>query len=63
MADLKRAVAELAKGGSLTLSSLSDGFDAFCVADLARALAREAEDRALALIHVARDSQRAARLH
>jgi transcription-repair coupling factor (superfamily II helicase) len=59
VADLKRAVAELAKGGSLTLSSLSDGFDAFCVADLARALAREAEDRALALIHVARDGQRA----
>ncbi len=60
MADLKRALAELVKGGSLTLSSLADGFDAFCVADLTRALAREAEDRALALIHVARDSQRAA---
>jgi transcription-repair coupling factor (superfamily II helicase) len=58
--DLKRAIAELTKGGSLTLSSLCDGFDAFCVADLARALARESEDRAVALVHVARDSQRAA---
>ena len=43
MADLKRAIAELAKGGSLTLPPLTDGFDAFCVADLTRALAREAE--------------------
>ena len=32
--DLKRAIAELAKGGSLTLSSVADGFDAFCAADL-----------------------------
>jgi transcription-repair coupling factor (superfamily II helicase) len=60
VADLKRAIAELAKGGSLTLSSLADGFDAFCAADLTRALAREAEDRAVVLVHVARDSQRAA---
>ncbi len=60
MADLKRALAELAKGGSLTLSSLSDGFDAFVAADLTRALGREAEDRAVVLVHVARDSQRAA---
>ena len=43
MTDLKRAIAELAKGGSLTLASLPDGFDAFCVADLTRAL--EARDR------------------
>ena len=59
MADLKRAIAELAKGGSLTLASLTDGFDAFCVADLTRALARDAEKRAVVLVHVARDSQRA----
>jgi transcription-repair coupling factor (superfamily II helicase) len=56
--DLKRAVAELAKGGSLTLSSVADGFDAFCAADLTRALARQAERRAVVLVHVARDSQR-----
>ena len=59
MTDLKRVAAELAKGGSLTLSSVADGFDAFCAADLTRALARDAENRAVALIHVARDGQRA----
>ena len=59
MTDFKRAIAELAKGGSLTLSHLADGFDAFCVADLTRALARDAEKRAVVLVHVARDSQRA----
>jgi transcription-repair coupling factor (superfamily II helicase) len=57
--DFKRAIAELSKGGSLTLSSLPDGFDAFCVADLTRALAPEAEGRGVVLVHVARDSQRA----
>ena len=59
MTDLKRAIAELAKGGSLTFASLPDGFDAFCIADLTRALARAAEDRAAVLVHVARDEQRA----
>ncbi len=57
MTDLHRAIAELAKGGSLTLASLPDGFDAFCVADLTRALARA--ERAVVLVHVARDEQRA----
>jgi transcription-repair coupling factor (superfamily II helicase) len=57
--DLKRAIAELAKGGSLTLSSVADGFDTFCTADLTRALAKDAESRAVVLVHVARDSQRA----
>jgi transcription-repair coupling factor (superfamily II helicase) len=57
--DLKRAIAEIGKGGSLTLASVTDGFDAFCVADLTRAFAREAESRAVVLVHVARDSQRA----
>ncbi len=59
MTDLKRAIAELAKGGSLTLSSVADGFDAFCTADLTRALAKDAESRAVVLVHVSRDSQRA----
>jgi transcription-repair coupling factor (superfamily II helicase) len=57
--DFKRVAAELAKGGSLTLSSVADGFDAFCAADLTRALAKDAESRAVALVHVARDGQRA----
>ncbi len=59
MTDLKRAIAELAEGRSLTLASLPDGFDAFCVADLTRALARSAEQRAVVLVHAARDEQRA----
>ena len=59
MTDLKRAVAELKKGGSLTLSSVPEGFDAFCVADLARSLAREAEKRSVVFVNVARDESRA----
>lgn len=45
MTDLKRAITGLAKGGSLTLASVADGFDAFCAADLTRALAKDAESR------------------
>ncbi|MGH6830720.1 MAG: transcription-repair coupling factor, partial [Methylocella sp.] len=59
MIDLKHVAAELVKGGSLTLSSVADGFDAFCAGDLTRALAKDAESRAVALVHVARDGQRA----
>ncbi|MEW6436100.1 MAG: transcription-repair coupling factor [Pseudomonadota bacterium] len=59
MTDLKRATAELAKKGTLVLASLPDGFDAFCIADLSRALAPSAEERAVVLVHVARDEQRA----
>jgi transcription-repair coupling factor (superfamily II helicase) len=57
--DLKRVAGELARGNSLTLTSVADGFDAFCIADLARALAKQAESGAASLIHVARDGQRA----
>ncbi len=59
MIDLKRAVAELKKGGSFTLSSVPEGYDAFCVAELTDALARDAEKRAVVFVHVARDEQRA----
>ncbi|MGB6174836.1 MAG: transcription-repair coupling factor [Methylocella sp.] len=59
MTDLKGVAAALGKGGSLTLSSVADGFDAFCAGDLTRALAKDAESRAVALVHVARDGQRA----
>ncbi len=59
MTDLKRAVAELKKGGSLTLSSVPEGFDAFCVADLTHTLARDAEKRSVVFLHVARDEARA----
>ena len=39
-------------------AAAADGFDAVVAADLARVLARAAEDRAVALVHVARDGQR-----
>ena len=58
MSDFKRAADLIARGGSLTLSSVPDGFDAVVAADLARVLARAAEDRAVALVHVARDGRR-----
>ena len=58
MTDLKRAADHFAKGGSLTLSAVPDGFDAVVAADLARVLARASEERAVALVHVARDGQR-----
>ncbi len=57
---LKRALAELVKGGSLTLSHVPDGYDALVSAHLAEGLAAPGEERAVALVHVARDSQRAA---
>ena len=58
MQDLKRALDGLRPGGALTLTSCPDGFDAVVAADLVRGLAREAEDRPVALVHVARDGQR-----
>ncbi len=59
MTDLKRAVAELKKGGTLTLSAVPEGLDAFCVAELTQALARDAEKRSVVFVHVARDEGRA----
>ncbi|WP_245423994.1 transcription-repair coupling factor [Methylovirgula sp. 4M-Z18] len=56
---MQRAKDLIAKGGSLTLGSLPDGFDAFVLADLTRALSARAEDRAVVLTHVARDGARA----
>ncbi|MDB5572398.1 MAG: mfd [Hyphomicrobiales bacterium] len=56
--ELKRAVAELAKGASVTLASVPEGFDAFVAADIARALAASGAEGAAVLVHVARDAQR-----
>ena len=58
MSDFKRAIAAIGAGKSLTLARAPDGFDALVVADLARALAKGALDRSVALVHVARDGQR-----
>ena len=57
--NLKDIADKINKGGPVTLGSVADGFDAFCVADLARVLGNTGEPRPAALIHVARDGQRA----
>ncbi len=58
LAEMSRVVKALQGDAHATLSHVPDGFDGFVVADLARALARGAE-RPVALVHVARESQRA----
>jgi transcription-repair coupling factor (superfamily II helicase) len=57
--DLKSAVRRLAEGGAVTLCRAPEGYDAFVVAELARALAYDGETRAAALVFVARDGLRA----
>ena len=59
MKSLAAAVARLAAGGAVTLSRAPEAFDAFVVAELARAFARDGEARAAALVFVARDGMRA----
>ena len=59
MKSLAAAVGRLAEGGAVTLSRAPEGFDAFVVAELARSLARAGEERAAALVFVARDGVRA----
>ncbi|MBV9287070.1 MAG: transcription-repair coupling factor, partial [Hyphomicrobiales bacterium] len=56
---LAAAARRLAGGGAVTLARAPEGFDAFIVAELTRALAHEGETRAVALVFVARDSVRA----
>ena len=59
MTDYKKVLAEIARGQSLTLASVPDGFDAFVAADFARMMAGAAHGRAAVFVHVARDGQRA----
>ncbi len=59
-ADLDAARRSLAKGERLVFAHAPEGFDAFVCADLARALAREAEGQAAVFVHVARDAARSA---
>ncbi len=54
-----QAVKLLQQRRPLTLSHAPDGFDAFVLADLARALAAQGGERPVVLVHVARESQRA----
>jgi transcription-repair coupling factor (superfamily II helicase) len=56
---LAAATGRLAQGAEVTLSHAPEGFDAFVVADLARQFARAGEERAAALVFIARDSVRA----
>lgn len=53
------AATRLRQRTAITLARAPEGYDAFVVADLVRALAREAENRSVALTFVARDSMRA----
>ena len=59
-AGLQAARSGLVKGERLIFAHAPDGFDAFISADLARALAREAEGHAAVFVHVARDAARSA---
>ncbi len=59
MTTLAPAVRRLAEGGAVTLCRAPEGYDAFVVAELTRALAKAGEGRAVSLVFVARDSVRA----
>ena len=53
------AIRRLEEGGAVTLARAPEGYDAFVVAEVTRALARDGEQRAVTLTFVARDSLRA----
>ncbi len=59
MSALAPAIRRLDEGGAVTLARAPEGYDAFVVAELTRALAREGERRAATLAFVARDGLRA----
>src|SRR5271169_292689 len=53
------AIGRLEEGGAVTLARAPEGYDAFVVAELTRALAKAGENRAVTLVFVARDGLRA----
>ncbi len=53
------AIRRLKEGGAVTLARAPEGYDAFVVAELTRALAKDGEQRAVTLAFVARDGLRA----
>ena len=59
---LNRLVAHIGRQDQLTLSSSPEGLDMLVLADLVRALARNAPERAATLVMVARDGQRQAQI-
>ncbi len=59
LVDVRTAAGRLEAGGAVTLSRAPEGYDAFVVAELARAFAAAGEQRGAALVFVARDAARA----
>ncbi|HEY1453510.1 MAG TPA: CarD family transcriptional regulator, partial [Roseiarcus sp.] len=53
------AIRRLAEGGAVTLARAPEGYDAFVVAELTRALAKSGAERAVTLVFLARDGLRA----
>ena len=53
------AIRRFEEGGAVTLARAPEGYDAFVVAELTRALAKDGEQRAVTLAFVARDGLRA----
>ena len=59
MSPIASAIGRLEEGGAVTLARAPEGYDAFVVAELTRALAKAGENRAVTLVFVARDGLRA----
>ena len=59
MSLLNPAIRRLEEGGAVTLARAPEGYDAFVVAELTRALAKAGVERAVTLAFVARDGLRA----
>ena len=59
MSLLASAIRRLAEGGVVTLAHAPEGYDAFVVAELTRALAKAGVERAVTLVFLARDGLRA----
>ncbi len=59
MTPIASAIRRLEEGGAVTLARAPEGYDAFVVAELTRALAKHGESRAVTLVFVARDGLRA----
>src|ERR1700729_2243341 len=53
------AIRRLDDGGAVTLARAPEGYDAFVVAELTRALAKSGAERAVTLVFLARDGLRA----
>ena len=59
MTPIASAIRRLEEGGAVTLARAPEGYDAFVVAEVTRALAKAGESRAVTLVFLARDGLRA----